>query len=144
MCHAGAQAECIEWANGKCSVTALGTTGMADEVFSAASCAVCEGGIDKFEKMGVLVEDEGDLLGRGHSYLGGNDKWNAVCGARSYEFDGDYRDVVYLAEVASGFRDFGGALGAEFLSAIETEELPAAVLGFNDTIGDEGEAVAGL
>lgn len=63
-----------------------------------------------------------------------------MCGARG-DVEGDDGDVVGLAEVFCGLRDVACRLVADLLGALEAEEFTVGVGGFDDTVGEEDEAV---
>ena len=51
-------------------------------------------------------------------------------------------DVVLLAVAVGGGGEFGGGEAAEGEGAAEAEELAGVGAGFDDAVGDEGEACA--
>jgi hypothetical protein len=57
--------------------------------------------------------------------------------------DGQDGDVVFLAEFFGGVGDVEGGLVAEVVDAVEAEEFAGGVTGFDDSVGEEPDAVAG-
>ena len=61
---------------------------------------------------------------------------------RRDEVKADYGDVVCLAEALGYLGYVAGWFVADLLGAFEAEELAFGVGGFDDAVGEEGEAVA--
>jgi len=55
----------------------------------------------------------------------------------------DHGDVVLLAEDAGGLGDAGGGVAADVAGAVEAEEFAGTGPRLDDSVGDEGKAVAG-
>ena len=58
--------------------------------------------------------------------------------------DGQDRDVVFLAESFGGVSDVEGGLVAEVVHAIEAEEFAGGLAGFDHSIREHEDAVAGV
>ena len=56
--------------------------------------------------------------------------------------DGDHGDVVGLSELLRGANDVCGGLRGQAAGALEAEEFAFLVLGFDYTVGVEGQAAA--
>ena len=59
------------------------------------------------------------------------------------ELDGDHGDVVVLSEGLGCLGDGLSWLNAEFAGAIEAEKFAGVRLGFEDSVGDDGDTLSG-
>ncbi len=74
----------------------------------------------------------------------GHERFVGGFARRTSELDAEHGDVVVLPEGLGLLRDGGGRQVADGASALEAEELISRIHGFDDTIGEEGQAIAGL